>query len=492
MGSKIPTLTIRPPAARPGLTTPPDSPGNGLPAKLRSGPAAALPPSPPASPTSFESRLAGVDGPLQALQQRRRSSATSNASAGSASTASSRSSSVSSMSSQPSAFSRTSTSLSGASSTSTSAASRIRRTRLDQLEEAVRGLAGKPTSQTFSAVEDRIAASFVHRDHLKAIAMASRLGHFAVSFREAGESTLRCIGEGAPAKGHDILENTLKGHSLARYGDQAAEKLALAREFAIDGYVGHWEERRLLGLYMHPDVAGYTPERNTKEEMALSARLKFTKDGKPYYPVDLEDRAALQRSLKELTAVVGPAGDKPKWKSLPVTGDYDSHEVLVHAGHWFLAPSESSTEKEALSSVNKAVSVIDPRRPMDAPRSHLLQHGAQSGYVAFTLAKEPDKPVLPSVAGASFPLAMCDCGEWQVIENHAQLEAFYKKKGIALKEAWTEAGKETAVRFGQGAQPSGPPVPLSKGGPGHMGQRAARRNRPAPVATPPLKTPRTR
>jgi len=449
--------------------TPPDSTAKGSPAKRRSGPAAALTPSPRASPTPFERRLAGLDGPLQAPPQRHRSSISSHPSSESTSTLSS----VSSPSSPPSV---------GA----------VRRTRLDTLEEAVRGLAGTPASQTFSTVEARIAATFVHRDHLKAIATASRLGHFVVSFREAGGSTLRCIAAGAPAKGHDILENTLKESSLARYGDQAAEKLALAREFEIDGYVGHWEERRLLGLYMDPDVAAYTPERNTEGEMALSARLKFTPAGKPYYPVDLEDREALRRSLKELTAVAGPAGGTPKWKGLPVTGDYDSHEVLVHAGHWFLAPSESSAEKEALTSLNKAVSVIDPRRPMDAPRSHLLQHGAQSGYVAFTLAFEPDKPVLPTVAGASFPLAMCDCGEWQVIENHPQLEAFYKKKGIVLKEAWTQAGKETAVRFGQGPRPLGPPVPLSEGGTGYMGQRATRRLRPTPAAAPLPKRPRTR
>lgn len=65
----------------------------------------------------------------------------------------------------------------------------------------------------------RVAREFILEKHMDAIERASIKGNFSISFRSAGRATLLALERGAAAKGHNILEKTIKQSSLAKaYG----------------------------------------------------------------------------------------------------------------------------------------------------------------------------------------------------------------------------------------------------------------------------------
>ena len=49
---------------------------------------------------------------------------------------------------------------------------------------------------------------------------------------------------------------------------------------------------------------------------------------------------------------------------------------------------------------------------------------------------EKGSPIIDAVANASYPIAMNDRGNWSMIENASDLQAFYENKGMTIKENW--------------------------------------------------------
>ncbi|MFG6722871.1 hypothetical protein ACGY14_26525 [Burkholderia pseudomallei] len=300
---------------------------------------------------------------------------------------------------------------------------------------AVMSHARADTSRELTPVEARIAQTFVRPEHLRAIAAAARAGSFAVSFRASGQLSLKRLANGAPAKGHDILEKTIKPGSVQEvYGADSERRLAQIERADIDGYVGHWGRDKLLGLYMGPAA-------NERDTPMLFGALRTTPSGHRYYPVDHDD---LEGSLALLKRTQGPSGTTGSfWRSLPYTGDYDTHDMINMAGHRAPVPSGSRDEHRIMRSLNVAIEAIDPIRKASSGSHRLIQHGPQHNYVAHMRTNEQGAVIDEAVARASFPLAMCDRGTWSVIETPEALAAFYRQHGVVLKEKWREKRANT-------------------------------------------------
>jgi hypothetical protein len=388
----------------------------------------------------------------------------------------------------------------------------------------------RPAWAQLNETEREVTRSFVLPDHLKAISMAARRKNIAISFREAGAVTLMRILAGAPTKGHDMLEKTIKDSSVREdFKTRAAVRLAES--------AGHWEDGVLKGVYLNPEFAKGVRASDPGAGRKLKARLQ-THEGRPYYPVDA---SRLEESLRDLRAVTGweemPATDDPGlrlaaklgdadraeawmkearaegieayvgprengvlkglyvspevldfaegrnspaemklkslletrdgksyfpvdtdrlaeslvalkdvkgWERLIFTGDYDLHDMISFTAHASPVPSDSDQEKGILEFINSGVTAVDENRPAGAKHLRVVQHGPQYNYVAFTLVNESRQALVKAVADPSFPLAMCDRGEWMFIRDQAELETFYKDRGVHMKATWLKAGESTA------------------------------------------------
>ncbi|HBD1384470.1 TPA: hypothetical protein KHU63_005077, partial [Escherichia coli] len=250
-------------------------------------------------------------------------------------------------------------------------------------------------------------------------------GRFAVSFRAAGKYTLEAIAKGAAAKGHNILEKTIKPSSIEKvYGKMAKEKWNMLKQAGLTGYVGHWERNELKGIYMS----------------SCHSLDNFVQNH--IYPIDMRTQATLDKSIDSLRL-------SKNWEVQLFTGDYDTHDMITFrgAGRPRSVLVNSMEEKMIINAINMEVSKIDPRRPFNSVEYNVVRHGPQVNFSSYMLAHESQNVVdnngfLGSVARpGEFPIAMCDRGTWQIIYNLGELTAFYNSIGARIKETWIENGE---------------------------------------------------
>lgn len=288
-----------------------------------------------------------------------------------------------------------------------------------------RGLASpaRPAIQNDPSVLERVASEFVAPAHMDAIAEASRVGNFAVSFRAAGAATLGALAKGAAAKGHDILEKTIKKGSIGKaYPNNSEEVLEEVRAAGIEGYVGHWADSQLKGIYMS---SGHGLGDVVKDKI---------------YPIDMSD---LDASLAELKA-------KENWQALPFTGDYDMHDMISFTTRPHSVPSESPDDHRIRGQLNAAVARVDGYRPFDKKKPHeheehhVIRHGAQVNFVGYSMDREREEVkkhggVLGVVARpGEFPIAFVSKGVWSIVNDIHELEIFYERIGARIKNTWTD------------------------------------------------------
>ncbi|MBL0905838.1 MULTISPECIES: hypothetical protein [Serratia] len=267
-----------------------------------------------------------------------------------------------------------------------------------------------------------IAQKFILKEHMAAISAAAKKGKFCISFREAGSFTINALRHGAKAKGHDILEKTIKPSSLAsKYKTQEEydEKLKWAKELNLIGYVGNWDSTGLRGIYVG-DV------RKTAISHAVSNSI---------LDITNPENINLLQSQNE-------------WRSIPYTGDYDAHDMITFrgAGRPRTVMVNSKEEKEIIDCINLQVAKVDPARPFNDIEHNVVRHGAQVNFSSYMLSHE--KSVVDREGGfigtvarpGEFPLAVCDRGNWFIIRNIDQLEAFYGSIGAKIKEMWSTEG----------------------------------------------------
>ncbi|HCN5613314.1 TPA: hypothetical protein N6Y30_004920, partial [Escherichia coli] len=283
----------------------------------------------------------------------------------------------------------------------------------------------KKKHHAYLDIKLKVASSFVWAGHMTAIETAARKGRFAVSFRAAGKYTLEAIAKGAAAKGHNILEKTIKPSSIEKvYGKMAKEKWNMLKQAGLTGYVGHWERNELKGIYMS----------------SCHSLDNFVQNH--IYPIDMRTQATLDKSIDSLRL-------SKNWEVQLFTGDYDTHDMITFrgAGRPRSVLVNSMEEKMIINAINMEVSKIDPRRPFNSVEYNVVRHGPQVNFSSYMLAHESQNVVdnngfLGSVARpGEFPIAMCDRGTWQIIYNLGELTAFYNSIGARIKETWIENGE---------------------------------------------------
>lgn len=273
-----------------------------------------------------------------------------------------------------------------------------------------------------AAARAEVARNFILGTHMAAIERAASKGNFAISFRAAGAATLRALQKGAAAKGHDILEKTIKESSIANIysRDKARLVIAAVRAAGIEGYVGHWDANNLLGVYLSTEAGGHEIHR-----------------------IDVDN---LPTSLIALKL-------NPHWQKLAFSGDYDAHDIITFrgAGRPRTVLAQSDEERGIIDLINSEIARVDVNRPVGMKHHNVMRHGPQVNYLSYMISFEPDKVVRDGgVSGAvarpgTFPLAAVRNNTWTIIASIEQLAHYYKSLGAVIKESWRPGGERLFV-----------------------------------------------
>ncbi|EOZ9390968.1 RHS repeat-associated core domain-containing protein [Enterobacter cancerogenus] len=259
-----------------------------------------------------------------------------------------------------------------------------------------------------------VGEAFVHPLHMGVFERISLEENLSMSVREAGIYTISALGEGAAAKGHNILEKTIKPGSLKSvYGDNADSILEMAKRSGFVGRVGQWDTSGVKGIYAHNRPGG--------EDLAYPVSLQNTSDN---------ELVNAWIKLKIIT---------------PYTGDYDMHDIIKFShGKGHVPMAESNEERGVKDLINKGVAKVDPSRPFEYTAMNVIRHGPQVNFVPYMWEHEHDKVVkdngyLGVVARPGpFPVAMVHQGEWTVFDDSKELFNFYKSTNTPLPEHWSQ------------------------------------------------------
>ncbi|MEG3134204.1 hypothetical protein SC206_11585 [Rouxiella sp. T17] len=271
------------------------------------------------------------------------------------------------------------------------------------------------------AIRDEISKEFVTKDHMIAMERASRIGNFAGSFRSAGGPTLDALNRGAAAKGHNILEKTIKQASVTKaYG--AAESghiLLLAKEKGLIGMVGRWDKKtnKITGIYVHNTT--------TKEDIV--------------FPLDLDDDVKINQYKQAVE----------NKEIIPYTGDYDMHDIIkfnrdTKRGH--VPVADGVEEEEVKNLINREVAKIDANRPYEFIAKNVVRHGPQVNYVPHMWNHEKENVIksggyLGVVARmGEFSVAFVNRGRWEKLKSWVDLYRFYYENKTKIPEHWQQGG----------------------------------------------------
>jgi len=295
--------------------------------------------------------------------------------------------------------------------------------------------------------------------HIGPISAACQKYLYVIAVRETGPLSVKRIKEGAKAKPHTILEKSIKESSLASgYGEQAQEMLARVKHLDLDGFVGHWQGGKLIGVR----VDRHPPELDHLVEHGAT----------PYVPVDLQSADGGDRivQLKQL----------PGWRTFLYTGDYDLHEVYRAGGSGGQIPEASVEKVSLLNRLNAAIAAADPTRAgsaalehedgdtsrparvhMDAATSQhaMFQHGDQATYRMnqHLEANDGKAELVRAVATESNePIGWCRFGTWYVTLNLEEHQVFRDHFKLAKPHTWSKQEDErTKAEYKSGRQQPG-------------------------------------
>lgn len=283
-----------------------------------------------------------------------------------------------------------------------------------------------------SAAREEVKKKFVLEAHMRAMERASAELNAAFSFREAGEFTIGALSRGLAAKGHNILEKTIKPGSVeANYGtDNAARIMKVASERGLAGAVGKWVDKKIKGVWVHDWSKGEDGK----------------KVGDRTEDFDLEQPDTLE-SFKNLVA----AGT-----ITPYTGDYDMHDIIFLTGSTrpvgVVSDADSEREKAVKNRINALVAQDDPSRPPELEPLNVIRHGPQVSFAAYMIMHEfedvaKNKGFLTAVAEPGpFPVAFVNKSEWTVVKTKEQLFSYYKKLGTAIPPYWKDYGEKKLIK----------------------------------------------
>jgi insecticidal toxin complex protein TccC len=266
---------------------------------------------------------------------------------------------------------------------------------------------------TGAEARQRVMREFVTEAHMAPIESAARENNAILSFRESGTYTIDALNNGAAAKGHNILEKTIKDKSVnAVYGEDSAQMLENAKNAGLIGLVGHWggAAGTVSGIWVH--------------------NLEKARD--EVFTLDLSRQEDLTRFRDNIKAK----------RIVPYTGDYDMHDiVLKNSG---VAPAVGSEDEIGIRhAINKNIAAIDPSRPAEATHMNAVRHGAQNNFVPYMWQEErqhveKSQGYLGVVARPGpFPVAIVDGGDWTVADTEAEWRDYFRSRKTSQPQHWS-------------------------------------------------------
>lgn len=299
-------------------------------------------------------------------------------------------------------------------------------------------------------VNKTIITDYIAKGDKAVIEKWCKQNNVCISFRQAGEHTLKCLERGAGAKPHSILEKTIKNMEDTKvcgffegFPDQKQAKKLLT------GMVGHWGSKKVTGVYL------------TKAGEEVFAADKWEKgeneNGRCY--LKLETAEEKQKLSEFFTKIEQDPKGLYYFSRLFFSGDYDIHDLL-QAGE--IVPSVRDMQllkdlqeklvkgrKEQLKGLCTEED-FNEEAPEDYQR---VQHGAQHNYIAQMVNENAQllqsgkctmarlNYIVYTVANMSLPILMCDGSKeamWSIIDTKEELQAFYKGKGLQMKNTWED------------------------------------------------------
>ena len=305
-------------------------------------------------------------------------------------------------------------------------------TRMNTLQH-IGNMSERLNSNELLPIEEMISESgVILRKHIPAISLASSIGNFCVSFRPSGSYTLKQLNNGAAAKGHDILEKTIKPSSLTRVFGKETGQIILEKldQATISGLVAVWDVHGIKGLYLTEEAAAQIRE--------LGGDVSENDKKQPYLKIDIIHKTADE--IKD-TIISTFGGDQDFYKFF-YTGDYDLHDMISFSQHPHPIPSDSPQERFVIDAINKAIAGVDTNRPFDKISHNVIRHGPQYNYIAHMKVHEKDETIVQAVAMPSIsedePIWLVNRGSWHTIKTKKNLGEFYQKLGIHIKSNWQE------------------------------------------------------
>ncbi|EJK6268823.1 hypothetical protein NLI58_002363 [Salmonella enterica] len=226
----------------------------------------------------------------------------------------------------------------------------------------------------------------------------------------------------AAAKGHNILEKTIKPSSLSSaYGERANEMEEKAKSAGLIGMVGHWVDigngtKEIKGIWVHDTL--------THEDTVFKLSM---------------DNAESLKSFK-MQVRLG--------NIVPFTGDYDMHDMRgmkdENNQSEFIKP-ESYAEKAIAHAINEGVAAVDPVRHLDQEHEHMhvVRHGPQQNFLGYREEYETeeaikDKGSLAVVANPGpFPIAIVNKTDWTIVENLEEWGTYFRDLNIVQPPHWS-------------------------------------------------------
>lgn len=267
-----------------------------------------------------------------------------------------------------------------------------------------------------------VAKNFIVEAHMAPIETVSENNSVILSFREAGKYTIEALQRDAAAKGHNILEKTIKPSSLSSaYGERANEMEEKAKSAGLIGMVGHWVDigngtKEIKGIWVHDTL--------THEDTVFKLSM---------------DNAESLKSFK-MQVRLG--------NIVPFTGDYDMHDMRgmkdENNQSEFIKP-ESYAEKAIAHAINEGVAAVDPVRHLDQEHEHMhvVRHGPQQNFLGYREEYETeeaikDKGSLAVVANPGpFPIAIVNKTDWTIVENLEEWGTYFRDLNIVQPPHWS-------------------------------------------------------
>ncbi|MEU6539978.1 hypothetical protein [Streptomyces sp. NPDC047000] len=314
--------------------------------------------------------------------------------------------------------------------------------------------------------------NIVWENHWSPISAVCAKHKYTIAVRMTGEHSVRRIAQGARPKPHGIMEKSIKPSSVRkRYGTGPGKAegdpvavLRWLRAQDLDGFVGHWGERGLIGVRIdHPP-----------REVLDTGIVRTGAKGEQYVPLDMNAAGGGPEMIR-LKA-------DPRWRHYLYTGDYDLHEVYAALGGTGGGQIPEATPEKAklLNRLNGGIArdsreevvrggtVAEGKgrlRMAEGSDYAMFQHGDQATfrmnqYLEAQAAAEEQAALEGPVARQAAllvravatesdePMAWCRMGQWFVTRNREEHAVLRTRWKLAVPHTWNPEEVERTARGG--------------------------------------------